>query len=77
MADHLGWRWEFGVQVLPLLLCCVAAALAIPNDLGLVGKRQTLMEALRIFDFRGSILLSTSLTFLVLGLVRLSLDVST
>ncbi|KAH7349344.1 multidrug resistance protein fnx1 [Plectosphaerella cucumerina] len=68
MADHLGWRWEFGVQVLPLLLCCVAAALAIPNDLGLVGKRQTLMEALRIFDFRGSILLSTSLTFLVLGL---------
>ncbi|KAH6677952.1 multidrug resistance protein fnx1 [Plectosphaerella plurivora] len=68
MADYLGWRWEFGVQVLPLLLCCVAAFLAIPNDLGLVDKRQTLMEALRIFDFRGSILLTTTLTFMVLGL---------
>lgn len=73
MADHLGWRWEFGVQVLPLLLCVVLAAISIPNDLGLVGKRQTFWEALKVFDFRGSILLTTSTTFLVLGLVSLGI----
>lgn len=69
MADHLGWRWEFGVQAIPLLLCVVAAGASIPNDLGLVGKKQTVWEALRVFDFRGSFLLTVSLTFFVLGLV--------
>ncbi|CCF39204.1 vacuolar basic amino acid transporter 1 [Colletotrichum higginsianum] len=68
MADHLGWRWEFGVQVPPLILCCVIAVIAVPSDLGLVGKRETFVQALKAFDFKGSILLTTSITFFVLGL---------
>ncbi|TDZ58615.1 putative transporter [Colletotrichum trifolii] len=68
MADHLGWRWEFGIQVPPLVICCIIAVIAVPHDLGLTGKRETFMEALRAFDFKGSILLTTAITFFVLGL---------
>ncbi|KAM0275695.1 hypothetical protein ACHAQH_007492 [Verticillium albo-atrum] len=68
MADHLGWRWEFGIQVFPLLVCVAVAFLTVPNHLGVVGKRETFLEALRAFDFRGSLLLTISITSLVLGL---------
>ncbi|KAI1121912.1 major facilitator superfamily domain-containing protein [Nemania abortiva] len=70
LADSLGWRWEFGVQLVPLALCLTVAVLSMPSDLGLQEgrERQTLMQALRGFDFKGSILLSTSITFLLLGL---------
>ncbi|KAF7523040.1 hypothetical protein G7054_g11921 [Neopestalotiopsis clavispora] len=68
MADTLGWRWEFGVQVPAILLCLVGVITLVPNDLGLVGKRETFMEAMRAFDFKGSFLLTTSTTFLILGL---------
>lgn len=69
MADYLGWRWEFGVQVIPLVLCVFVAQVTIPDDLGLVGKRQTLRGALKTFDSTGSLLLTVSITFLILGLV--------
>ena len=70
MADYLGWRWEFGVQVPLLVVCLAVAILVVPEDLGLYGKkRQTLMEAMWTFDFKGSFLMSSSITFLILGLV--------
>ncbi|KAI1462035.1 MFS general substrate transporter [Annulohypoxylon moriforme] len=68
MADSLGWRWEFGIQVFPIVLCFVIASLGIPGDLGLQNKHQTFRDAMKAFDFRGSILLTTSTTFLILGL---------
>lgn len=70
MADYLGWRWEFGVQVPILLACLVVASIVLPDNLGLYGrKRQTFLEAMRTFDLKGSFLMSTSVTFLILGLV--------
>lgn len=69
MADSLGWRWEFGVQVPPILACLVVAFYGIPGDLGLQDKHQTFKQAMKRFDFKGSILLTTSTTFLILGLV--------
>jgi predicted MFS family arabinose efflux permease len=71
MADLLGWRWEFGVQVLPLLVCMGICLVAIPEDLGLQGKKEGVWEALKMFDFRGSVLLTVSITFFVLGLVSI------
>lgn len=71
MADTLGWRWEFGVQVFPIVLCFVVGFFGIPGELGLQNKHQTFKEAMRAFDFKGSILLTISTTFLILGLVRL------
>ncbi|RYO99509.1 hypothetical protein DL764_006800 [Monosporascus ibericus] len=68
MADRLGWRWEFGIQVPPLVLMLFVTAWVIPADLGLYEKRETLMEAVKAFDFAGSLLLTTSITFLILGL---------
>ena len=71
IADHLGWRWEFGIQVPLLLICLLIAWFTIPKNLGLAEgvKQKTLLEAMKVFDFRGSILLTTSITFLILGIV--------
>ncbi|KAG7286989.1 hypothetical protein NEMBOFW57_006489 [Staphylotrichum longicolle] len=69
MADYLGWRWEFGVQVPVVVFCLVVAVLVVPSDLGLHGKeKQTIREAMRTFDFKGSVLMASSVTFLILGL---------
>lgn len=75
IADHLGWRWEFGIQVPAILLCLVGAYVTVPNRLGLLDgtKQKTLWEAMKVFDFKGSILLTTAITFLILGLVSSSI----
>ncbi|RDW80488.1 hypothetical protein BP5796_05186 [Coleophoma crateriformis] len=70
IADHLGWRWEFGVQVPALSLCLLIACLTIPKNLGLAEgvKQKNIWEAMKVFDYWGSLLLTTSITFLILGL---------
>lgn len=70
MADTLGWRWEFGVQVFPLAGCFALAAWTMPPDLGLYVERETFVEAVKAFDWTGTALLTSSSTFLILGLVR-------
>lgn len=69
MAEKLGWRWEFGVQVPPLLLCVALSAVTIPGELGLrASTREPLLQVMRFFDFRGSFLLTSAITFLILAL---------
>lgn len=70
LAENLGWRAEFGIQVPPLLLCVGIAVVTIPGDLGFHSQahKETVLEAMRQFDFRGSFLLTTAITFLILGL---------
>lgn len=70
LADSLGWRWEFGVQLVPMALCLATAILSMPNDLGLRDgqEKKSLLQALRGFDFKGSALLTISTTSLILGL---------
>lgn len=71
LADALGWRWEFGIQVPPLLLCLALTATYLPPKLGpcLFDTQDTsLLETLRKFDISGSLLLTFSVTCLVLGL---------
>ncbi|KAK3312398.1 major facilitator superfamily transporter [Apodospora peruviana] len=69
MADYLGWRWEFGVQVPLLAASLLVAVTTIPSDLGLEGRpKLAFRDAMRTFDFKGSFLMSTSVTFLILGL---------
>jgi nitrate/nitrite transporter NarK len=71
IADHLGWRWEFGMQVpmLTMVLCIIW--ISVPRKLGLAEgtEKKTLWEAMKVFDIKGSLLLTTSITFLILGLV--------
>lgn len=70
LAENLGWRAEFGIQVPPLLLCVGISVVTIPGDLGFHSQahKETVLQAMRQFDFRGSFLLTTSITFLILGL---------
>ena len=70
MAENLGWRWEFGVQVPFIIICAIIAVIAIPGDLGVKEEnRKGILEALKDFDAKGSVLLTTAVTFFILGLV--------
>lgn len=71
MAEALGWRWEFGVQIPPMVICLCISAVAIPDDLGIQGERKSVVQAIREFDAKGSVLLTLSVSFLILGLVRM------
>ncbi|KJK80191.1 hypothetical protein H634G_04430 [Metarhizium anisopliae BRIP 53293] len=68
MAEALGWRWVFGIQMPPLVTCLCISAVAIPVDLGIMGERKTVMQAIREFDGKGSLLLTVAISFLILGL---------
>ncbi|TGO15055.1 hypothetical protein BTUL_0045g00650 [Botrytis tulipae] len=68
IADHLGWRWEFGVQVPGLIICLIVSCFVIPNDLGLNRGKKTLKEALSVFDYKGSLLLMATITFFILAI---------
>lgn len=71
IADSLGWRWEFGIQVPMLLLVLGLVCLSVPRKLGLGDgvEKKTVWEAVKVFDIKGSLLLTTFLTSSIFGLV--------
>lgn len=71
ICDSLGWRWLFDIQIPLLILLVCIACIVVPNSLGIATgvKKKSLLEAMKVFDFKGSFLLTTSITFLILGLV--------
>lgn len=74
IADSLGWRWEFGIQVPFIAVCLSAACFTVPANLGLKegAAKESFSTAMKAFDYPGSLLLTTSLSFLILGLVGCS-----
>lgn len=67
LADVLGWRWEFGIQVPFGVFCMAILYFTIPNS----GDDNPcyffdIHERFKNFDFKGSIFLTTSITFLIL-----------
>jgi MFS family permease len=71
LADALGWRWEFGIQVPAIALCFVTACFTTPSGLGPNFAKHSsdgLWQTVKGFDLAGSFLLTTSVTFLVLAL---------
>ena len=78
MAEALGWRWEFGVQVPALVVCLVLSHLTIPDGVGIQGdNKMTVWEVLAEFDTKGSIILTVTITFVTLGLVSFNSPSST
>jgi MFS family permease len=71
IADSLGWRWEFGFQVPFLATCLLLGIITVPRSLGLRegSEIESFGTAMRKFDYKGSLLLTTSITSLILGLV--------
>jgi MFS family permease len=73
LAENLGWRWEFGIQVPAIALCVIVAYLKTPPELGPMLRKtsqasQSFVETLLSFDLAGSALLTSSVTFLILAL---------
>ncbi|KAK5947793.1 hypothetical protein OHC33_011188 [Knufia fluminis] len=71
LADALGWRWEFGIQVPAIMLALAVAWLTVPGDLGpcLAEREGTgLLRTLRGFDVTGSAAQASSVTLLVVAL---------
>ena len=71
LCDRLGWRWTFGIQVPYILVCLLTAWITTPGTLGPnLAKRSNkgVWETMKGFDLLGSFLLTTSVTFLILGL---------
>lgn len=66
IADTVGWRWEFGLQVPFGIFCIIVLMCTIPDP----EKIETagLRERFKDFDFAGSVYLTSSLMFLILGL---------
>jgi MFS family permease len=71
LCDKLGWRMTFAVQIPVFIALLVNAVLTTPSTLGPnLAKRLGLgvRDAMRGFDIAGSILLTGSVAFLILGL---------
>lgn len=63
LADALGWRWEFGIQVPFGLFCMATLYLTIPDSTD-TKSTCNLWERFKDFDYAGSIYL---VSFLVVG----------
>ena len=71
LCDKLGWRMTFGLQIPILLALFINGIFTTPLSLGPdLAKRsgQRIYDAMKGFDTTGSILLTGSVAFLVLGL---------
>ncbi|EMD95408.1 hypothetical protein COCC4DRAFT_46067 [Bipolaris maydis ATCC 48331] len=71
LCDKLGWRMTFALQVPVILILLINAIVMTPSSLGPnLAKRFGLgfRDAMNGFDIAGSILLTVSVAFLILGL---------
>lgn len=71
LADTLGWRATFAVQLPFIFICFVVAYFTTPHSLGPAFARKegfTLRQAIRTIDLKGSFLLVLGVTALMLGL---------
>lgn len=71
LCDKLGWRGAFYVQLPPILILFVLAIASTPTGLGpnlALKERKTAWQAMKTFDYWGSILLTSAVSFFIVGL---------
>jgi MFS family permease len=71
LCDTIGWRWTLGIQIPPVVFVLLAAYCNVPQDLGPQLAKHSDKPAWQIikdFDLAGSLFLSVSVAFLILGL---------
>lgn len=71
LCDTLGWRWTFGIQVPMQLIILVAAIFIMPDTLGpnlAKHSDKSILQHIKTFDLLGSLLLTMSVAFMILGL---------
>ena len=70
LCDRIGWRMTFAIQIPVLLTIFVNAYFTTPKSLGPHLARHSdrgIIDAIKGFDVLGSILLTTSVAFLIVG----------
>lgn len=71
LADKLGWRASFYIQVPPILMLTILAVLSTPSHLGpslAKADGKTITQTLSSFDSAGAALLTVTITSLMLGI---------
>lgn len=71
LCDKLGWRGAFYIQLPPIFVLFVLAAASTPAALGpnlATREDQTAWQAMKTFDWSGSILLALTVSFLIVGI---------
>ena len=71
LCDTIGWRGTFAIQIPVLLVLFLNGLFTTPSSLGpnlAKSSSKGMMDAMKGFDFAGSILLTGSVAFLILGL---------
>ena len=71
MCDRIGWRWTFGIQVPIIAVVMILSAFSIPSSLGphlAQSSEKSAWHLIRGFDITGSVLLTLTVGFLILGL---------
>jgi predicted MFS family arabinose efflux permease len=71
LCDTLGWRWAFGIQIPWIMAFLVATYIVTPDNLGpnlAKAQGKTVWQAFETFDFRGSAVVTITVTSLILGI---------
>jgi MFS family permease len=71
LCDQIGWRMTFAIQIPMIIVIGINAYFTTPTMLGpnlAVRSGQSIRDAMKGFDIAGSILLTASVAFLILGL---------
>lgn len=71
LCDRIGWRATFGIQIPIILIIFINGFFTTPSDLGPnLAERsgQSIRDAMKGFDIAGSVLLTSAVAFLILGL---------
>lgn len=71
LCDKIGWRMTFAIQIPVILVIFINGYFTTPASLGPdLARRsgQSIRDAMKGFDFAGSVLLTGSVAFLILGL---------
>lgn len=71
LCDSIGWRGAFAVQIPPILIILVCSYFSVPGDLGPQLAKHSdkpWYEIVKDFDLAGSLFLTISVAFLILGM---------
>ncbi|KAL9109535.1 MAG: hypothetical protein Q9227_005870 [Pyrenula ochraceoflavens] len=71
LCDKLTWRGAFYVQLPPIFILLILAAVTIPSGLGpnlAETQSKTAWQAMKTFDYAGSLFLALAVSFFILGI---------
>ena len=71
LTQSLGWRGAFYIQLPPILVLLLLAVVTTPSGLGpnlAASEYESAWQAMKTFDYAGSLFLTMSVSFLIIGI---------